>query len=108
MIGMDRNTGLPLSGVEHIRQSIGDIISTVPGERRMLPEYGCWVRRYVDLPVNEGWKGAVAAEVVRAVGRWEPRVKLNQVSVIAITGGQITVRLQGDYESESFDFEVTA
>lgn len=108
MIGVDRKTGLPLSGVDHVRQSIGDIVSTVPGERRMLPEYGCWVRRYVDLPVNEGWKGAVAAEVVRAVGRWEPRVTLDQVSVISILDGKITLRMQGEYIGDSFDFMVAA
>ncbi len=107
MIGMDRNTGQPLSGVDHIRQSIGDIIGTTPGERRMRPEYGCWVRRYVDLPVNEGWKGAVAAEVVRAVGRWEPRVKLGKVGVLSILDGKITFHLQGERDGVSFDFMVT-
>ena len=40
MIGMDRRTGLPLSGIEHLRQSIEDILTTPLGSRRMLPEYG--------------------------------------------------------------------
>ncbi|ASC88752.1 GPW/gp25 family protein, partial [Pseudomonas fragi] len=38
------------------------------------PEYGSTLRRFVDLPVNEGWKSAVQAEVARALGRWEPRL----------------------------------
>ncbi|SFP04295.1 hypothetical protein SAMN05444063_1441, partial [Pseudomonas syringae] len=27
MIGMDRETGLPLSGLDHLRQSIADILT---------------------------------------------------------------------------------
>lgn len=56
MIGMDRRTGKPLSGLDHLRQSIGDILATPVGSRRMRPEYGSLLRRFVDLPVNEGWK----------------------------------------------------
>nr|BFE89966.1 hypothetical protein GCM10020185_05020 [Pseudomonas brassicacearum subsp. brassicacearum] len=56
MIGVDRRTGQPLSGQAHLRQSIEDILSTPVGSRRMRPEYGSQMRRYVDLPVNEGWK----------------------------------------------------
>lgn len=109
MIGMDRHTGQPLSGVAHVRQSIEVILTTPIGSRRMRPEFGSKIRRYVDLPVNEGWKGAVSAEVVRAVGRWEPRVELHQVSVVSIIGGQITLRLQGDApDAPAFDIEVIA
>ncbi|MBA1195479.1 phage baseplate protein, partial [Pseudomonas entomophila] len=73
MIGVDRNTGLSLSGVDHLKQSIGDILTTPVGSRRMRPEYGSTLRRYVDMPVNDGWKSAVQAEVARSLGRWEPR-----------------------------------
>lgn len=40
MLGMDRNTGKLLSGTDHIRQSIVDILTTPLGTRVMLPEYG--------------------------------------------------------------------
>jgi phage baseplate assembly protein W len=77
MIGMDRRTGLPVTGIDHLRQSIEDILSTPLGSRRMRPNYGSNLRRFVDLPVNEGWKSAVQAEAARALKRWEPRVDLN-------------------------------
>lgn len=76
MIGMDRRSGQSVSGLAHLRQSIEDILTTPVGSRRMRPEYGSQLRRYVDLPVNEGWKSAVQAEVARALGRWEDRQKL--------------------------------
>lgn len=108
MIGVDRSTGQPLSGQDHLRQSIQDILTTPVGSRRMRPEYGSSLRRYVDLPVNEGWKSAVQAEVARALGRWEPRLKLERVRVSAIVGGQITLVLAGVYLGDSVVVEVSA
>lgn len=108
MIGVDRRTGQPLSGIEHLRQSIEDILSTPLGSRRMRPEYGSKLRRFVDLPVNDGWKSAVQAEVARALGRWEPRLKLERVRVTAVVGGQITFQLTGQYLGDSAILEVTA
>lgn len=108
MIGMDRRTGLPLSGVAHLRQSIEDILSTPLGSRRMRPEYGSSLRRYVDLPVNGGWKSAVQAEVARALGRWEPRLKLERVRVVAVVGGQVSLQLTGAYLGDSVVLEVSA
>jgi phage baseplate assembly protein W len=108
MIGMDRHTGKPLAGLEHLRQSIGDILSTPLGSRRMRPEYGSGLRRYVDLPVSEGWKGAVQAEAARALGRWEPRVVLASVRVIAVMGGKITFQLAVDYQGDRRVLEVSA
>lgn len=108
MIGVDRRTGQPLSGIEHLRQSIEDILSTPIGSRRMRPEYGSKLRRFVDLPVNDGWKSAVQAEVARALGRWEPRLKLERVRVVAVVAGQITFQLTGQYLGDSAIVEVTA
>lgn len=108
MIGLDRRTGQPVSGLAHLRQSIEDILTTPVGSRRMRPDYGSQLRRYVDLPVNEGWKSAVQAEVARALGRWEPRLKLERVRVTAVVGGQITLQLTGQYLGDSKIIEVTA
>ncbi|MQG94496.1 GPW/gp25 family protein [Pseudomonas sp. MN1F] len=108
MIGLDRRTGQPLSGVAHLKQSIEDILTTPVGSRRMRPEYGSSLRRYIDLPVNEGWKSAVQAEVARALGRWEPRLQLERVRVVAVLGGQVTLSLTGTYVGDSVVIEVSA
>ncbi len=106
MIGMDRRTGLPISGVEHLRQSIEDILTTPLGSRLMRPEYGSTIRRFVDLPVSEGWKSAVQAEAARALNRWEPRLELTQVQVLSVLDGRITFRLSGIYKGDSQLLEV--
>ncbi|CAI8988240.1 MULTISPECIES: GPW/gp25 family protein [Pseudomonas syringae group] len=108
MIGMDRRTGQPVSGLAHLRQSIEDILGTPVGSRRMRPEYGSKIRRFVDLPVNDGWKSAVQAEVARSLGRWEPRLRLERVRVIAVLNGQVTLEVQGIYLGDNAVLEVTA
>ena len=108
MIGMDRRSGLTLSGIGHLRQSIEDILTTPLGSRRMRPDYGSKLRRFVDLPINEGWKSAVQAEVARAITRWEPRLKLQRVRVLAVVGGQISLQLSGQYLGDSHLLEVSA
>ena len=107
MIGMDRHTGQPISGLAHLRQCIGDILSTPLGSRRQRPDYGSTIRRYVDLPVNEGWKGAVQAEASRALGRWEPRLKLDRVQVVSVLGGVITFHITGSFLGTSSMLEVS-
>ncbi|WP_442109239.1 GPW/gp25 family protein [Pseudomonas sp. NUPR-001] len=108
MIGVNRRTGASLSGIEHVRQSIEDILTTPLSSRRMRPDYGSALRRFVDLPVNDGWKSAVQAEVARSLSRWEPRLKLETVRVLAVVGGQITLQLNGQYLGDSQTLEVMA
>ncbi|MFT2186362.1 GPW/gp25 family protein [Pseudomonas putida] len=108
MIGMDRRTGRTLTGIAHLRQSIEDILTTPIGSRRMRPEYGSTLRRFVDLPVGEGWKSAVQAEVARSLGRWEPRLRLTAVRVVSVLDGQIAFRLEGEYLGDAVVVEVSA
>ena len=108
MIGLDRRTGQPLAGLDHLKQSIEDILTTPLGSRRMRPDYGSNLRRFVDLPVNEGWKSAVQAEVARALGRWEPRLQLERVKVVSVVGGQVGLQLTGQYLGSAAFVEVNA
>lgn len=108
MIGMDRHTGQPISGIEHLRQCIEDILTTPVGSRRQRPEYGSQLRRFVDLPVTDGWKSAVQAEVARALGRWEPRLSISQVRVVAVLDGRIEFELKGLFKGKSALVRVVA
>ncbi|MGQ7939080.1 GPW/gp25 family protein [Paraburkholderia sp. D1E] len=107
LTGMDRHTGMPITGVDHLKQSIGDILSTRKGTRRERPEYGCDIPRMVDLPVTRGWISTVQAEAARAIGRWEPRIRLSRVMVLSVLDGSATFRIQGVYMGDEILFEVT-
>ena len=106
LVGMNRTTGAPMTGLEHLCQSIGDILSTRKGTRRQRPEYGSDIPKMVDLPVTRGWISTVQAEAARAIGRWEPRIRLKRVSVVSIVGGAVTFRIAGTYEGDDVVFEV--
>ena len=107
LTGMDRHTGRPITGIAHLKQSIGDILSTRNGTRRERPEYGSDIPLMVDLPVTRGWISSVQAEAARAIGRWEPRIALSRVTVLSVLDGRVTFRIQGVYMGDELLFEVT-
>lgn len=108
LVGLDRSDGRAMTGVEHLRQSIADILTTPVGSRIMRPEYGSHLPRMVDLPVNNGWISAVQAEVARAIGRWEPRLKLSRVTVVSVIDGQVNLTIVGQHRGETVLLEVVA
>ena len=95
--GFDTATGgLKMSETEdNIRQSIHIILATRPGERQMLPKFGCRVHELLFAP-NTSSTAAVAAHYVRdAIARWEPRVEVKRASATPdATGG---VRIEVEY-----------
>lgn len=108
LTGLNRESGGHLSGYEHLKQSITDILTTPVGSRVMRPEYGSHLPRMVDLPVNKGWISAVQAEIARAIGRWEPRLKLSLVTVVSVIDGKVSMTIAGEYKNEMVLIEVIA
>ena len=104
--GMNREAGGAFSGILHLRQSIDDILTTPVGSRVMRPEYGSELPRMVDQSANRGWMSAVQAEVARAIGRWEPRLKLRRAVVESVIDGKITIRIDGEYRGDVVLIEV--
>ena len=107
LVGMDRDSGLPLSGIDHVKKSIIDFLSTPVGGRVERPEYGSRLRSLVDLPINKGWISAAQAEVVRAIGRWEPRVRIKRVVITEVIDGRITMTIYGEYREDAVILELT-
>lgn len=91
MLGMDRNTGKLLSGTDHIRQSIVDILTTPLGTRVMLPEYGSKLFDLVDNPTDPSLAMRIIMESAGAIARWEPRVRIDRINVLAVDIGEITI-----------------
>ncbi len=91
MLGMDRNTGKLLSGTDHIRQSIVDILTTPLGTRVMLPEYGSKLFDLVDNLTDPSLAMRIIMESAGAIARWEPRVRIDRINVLAVDIGKITI-----------------
>ena len=74
---------LPLAdGPEKVRQSIAIILDTEPGERLMLPRFGCGLRRFLMQPNTAGTRAAMRHEIETALATWEPRIALEAVEVL--------------------------
>lgn len=65
---------------ENIAQSILLILRTNPGERVMLPEFGCGLGRLVFAPGNAATLNLAQIEIERALHRWEPRISVTGVT----------------------------
>lgn len=107
LIGSSRDNGRAMTGIEHLRQSIADIITTPVGSRVMRPEYGSYMPRMVDLPTNKGMISALQSEISRCVGRWEPRLKLSRCVIKSVINGAMTIEIHGNYLGKDTTFEVT-
>ena len=96
---MNRTTGAAISGLEHLRQSVGDILSTPIGSRVMRREYGSLVPELIDHPDNNASQVRLFSAVASALLRWEPRFRLTRVGVQrdAERRGYALIELHGSY-----------
>ncbi|MBP1466290.1 GPW/gp25 family protein [Candidatus Chloroploca sp. M-50] len=65
-----------VSGDASVRQAILLLLSTIPGERVMRPDYGCLLHRLVFSPNDETAAGLAIYYVRSALERWEPRIEI--------------------------------
>jgi len=94
LIGMSATTGQALTGLEHLRQSITDILTTPIGARVMRRDYGSDLFNLLDHPGNKANLLRVYAATIEALLRFEPRIKPRRVQIDGITEqGHITLTL---------------
>lgn len=108
MNGTSALDGKPLSGINHLRQSIRDILGTPLGSRVGRRWYGSELFKVVDAPINR----ATLADIYRATAvalsaanpltgqPVEPRFVLQKVSVSSASPGFLELDLTGDYLPE--------
>ncbi|HCE4648055.1 TPA: GPW/gp25 family protein [Vibrio parahaemolyticus] len=97
MQGMNAQTGVVLSGVSHLRQSVLNILTTPLGSRVYRREYGSRLFDLIDQPTNEAWAVEVYAATAEALARWEPRIRLKRVQVYRQDNGYMLIDLEGEY-----------
>jgi phage baseplate assembly protein W len=86
-----------VGGEEKIRQSIWLILSTAPGERQMLPEFGCGIHDLVFEANTAALRAVLQAKVREALARWEPRIDLLDVRVEAPPEARNYLVIRVDY-----------
>ena len=101
-LGVDQSGSLQTSsGAGAISSSLQMVLGTAPGERLMRPQFGCRIWDLLFEPINANTLGLMSEAVYDAVGRWEPRVELEDVSVNADqrTHGRVLIHI--DYRIKS-------
>ena len=95
MLGLNAQTGQPLSGIDHLRQSIRDILTTRIGTRVMRRDYGSRLPDLIDNPMTPRLAMELYVATAEALDRWEPRFELTRVRIAEATPGRIVLDLEG-------------
>ncbi|WP_390614258.1 GPW/gp25 family protein [Maricurvus nonylphenolicus] len=93
---MSANTGQLLTGVDHLRQSIGNILSTPIGSRVMRRDYGSLLFHMVDQPANPAGRMRLIAASADALVRWEPRLNLQRLTTSIESNGKAAITVYGE------------
>jgi len=102
MRGMNRYTGKPLSGIEHLKQRVIDVLSTRKGARVGNRQYGSGLYEMVDGNIDRNFVlfanaaiGEAIAEPVNGIGDF----KLTKISLSKVdtTESSVVIELQGIY-----------
>jgi len=97
MNGTNSLTGKPLGGIEHLHQSIRDILTTPLGSRVMRPGYGSRLLALVDRPMNAQTLLQLYAATAQAIQRHEPRLKVTRVYAKSARPGVVEIVMDGVY-----------
>ncbi len=97
MYGISATTGRKLGGIDHLRQSIRDILTTPIGSRVMRRDYGSRLFELIDTPYSSSTKLAIVAATAEALIIWEPRIDVQEVTLSSFTPGRILIDLVGRY-----------
>ncbi len=100
MRGMSGTTGKPMDGVDHLAQSLADILTTRIGTRVMRREYGSRLPERIDNPAGPATAIDLFADTAQATDRWEPRFRLTRVIADQTVPGAVVLDLVGIYLPE--------
>lgn len=96
--GSNSETGALLADFDHVRQSIGIILTTPIGSRVMRREFGSELFDLIDRPMTARIILAIYAAAVLAIARWEPRYAVTGIRLLdADAAGALSIEFAGTY-----------
>ncbi|CAJ7441137.1 Phage baseplate assembly protein [Burkholderia pseudomallei] len=98
MKGMNAITGRSMSGLDHLAQSIGRIVTTPLGSCIQRRTFGSESPDLIDAPANGATRIRLYAAIATALMRWEPRLTVTRVQVSATAGDAFAGRQFVDIE----------
>jgi phage baseplate assembly protein W len=94
---MNINDGKEISEINHLKQSIANILTTPIGSRVMRRDYGSNLFNKIDRPINGELIAEIYLDIVESLFIWEPRFEVDKVVVGEINQGKITIDLEGSF-----------
>ena len=94
-IGMSQGNGRAITDMEHLRQSVRDILLTPQGSRIARREYGSLLSALIDQPQNPALRLHIMSAVYVALSRWETRLTLDSLTISSSFDGSMVVELTG-------------
>jgi phage baseplate assembly protein W len=79
----ERSAAALISGRADIEQSLGILLSTLPGERVMQPRYGCDLTPLLFEPLTTSLITDIADRVQTSILYFEPRIIADKITVTA-------------------------
>ncbi|MEZ4318039.1 MAG: GPW/gp25 family protein [Myxococcota bacterium] len=92
---------------QNIQESITVILGTKPGERQMLPEFGCRMHELMFSANTQATANSVASYVKEALMRWEPRIEVTKVDAWPDSQGAMQVQVHYKIRSTLTEQELT-
>ncbi|WP_153448732.1 GPW/gp25 family protein [Vibrio algicola] len=98
MKGMNAENGKSLDGINHLKQSIKDILNTPIGSRVMRRDYGSELFKLIDSPLNASGTASIIAATAQAIKKWETRLDVKQIKIASGEPGYIELDITGVYK----------
>ena len=106
---MNRITGSTLTELEHIQQSVDDILTTRIGTRLARRDYGSLLPELVDQPQNATTTIRLIAATAMALMNWEPRISLSRVQFfLSDLSGRAELEIDGILVDSNEPFNISS
>ncbi|KAA8734915.1 baseplate assembly protein [Acinetobacter qingfengensis] len=94
---MSRFNGRILAELEHIKQSIQDILTTPLGSRIMRRDYGSIIADLIDQPVTDVLILKLYSAIYTPITRWEDRIIIEQITISELAAGSLILDIEAVY-----------
>lgn len=97
------------TGLDLLRSNLSQMIRTEPGERFMLPDYGCGLKKYLMEPLDQVLFDEIKNSVYESINKYFEKVSISKLQVFETGDNSIKVELFCQLRTESivkFNFSV--
>lgn len=92
-------------GMNAVKSSISNILSTLKGDRRMIPEFALGAHELLFEPIDDVTAALLGEEILEAIEAWDDRVRIDNVNITPVYDKkmyevQITFRVKNSNQIE--------